>query len=126
MSTVEIEERLTDAQQAATSYVIHDVYTERLEQITRHGYSARSDDGWEGRELAQAGACYADAGGMSNRERMIYIPGVPPPTWPKTWPKDWWSPKTRRADLVRAAALLVAEIERLDRAEARLGTNARE
>jgi hypothetical protein len=32
----------------------------------------------------------------------------------------WWKPKDRRRDLVRAAALIIAEIERLDRdAEAR-------
>jgi hypothetical protein len=34
--------------------------------------------------------------------------------WP--WHDDWWKPKDRRRDLIRAAALIVAEIERLDRA----------
>jgi hypothetical protein len=39
-----------------------------------------------------------------------------PALWP--WGAHWWKPKTGRRDLVRAAALLVAEIERLDRINA--------
>lgn len=39
-----------------------------------------------------------------------------PDAWPTTWAEDWWKPKNPRRDLVRAAALLIAEIERLDRA----------
>ena len=38
----------------------------------------------------------------------------PPSYWP--WEPRWWKPKNPRRDLVRAAALLIAEIERLDRA----------
>jgi hypothetical protein len=34
--------------------------------------------------------------------------------WP--WDLKWWKPTTPRRDLVKAAALIVAEIERLDRA----------
>ena len=37
-----------------------------------------------------------------------------PVGWP--WHRQWWKPKNARRDLVRAAALIVAEIERLDRA----------
>lgn len=37
------------------------------------------------------------------------------------WHSRWWKPKDRRCNLVRAGALIVAEIERLDRAAA-LGT----
>ena len=33
----------------------------------------------------------------------------------KIWGLDWLKPKSPRRDLVRAAALIVAEIERLDR-----------
>jgi len=35
-------------------------------------------------------------------------------TWP--WAEKWWKPKNERRDLVKAAALILAEIERLDRA----------
>jgi hypothetical protein len=37
--------------------------------------------------------------------------------WP--WSLHWWKPKSPRRDLIRAAALIVAEIERLDRADSR-------
>lgn len=36
--------------------------------------------------------------------------------WPLSWAKSWLKPKDRRRDLIRAAALIIAEIERLDRA----------
>lgn len=35
--------------------------------------------------------------------------------WP--WDAEWWKPTDNRRDLVKAAALIIAEIERLDRAE---------
>ena len=38
------------------------------------------------------------------------------------WSKDWWKPKDKRRDLIRAAALIVAEIERLDRKIAMTGS----
>ncbi|HCE5729600.1 hypothetical protein ACP0KH_06585 [Pseudomonas aeruginosa] len=39
--------------------------------------------------------------------------------WP--WDKDWWKPTSARRDLVKACALALAEIERLDRAAASQG-----
>jgi hypothetical protein len=37
-----------------------------------------------------------------------------PARWP--WSQDWWKPTNPRRDLVKAGALIAAEIERLDRA----------
>jgi hypothetical protein len=34
------------------------------------------------------------------------------------WEKKWWKPSSPRKDLVKAAALLIAEIDRIDTAEA--------
>jgi hypothetical protein len=46
--------------------------------------------------------------------------------WPPTWGAEWWKPtgahddlNARRRDLVKAGALVIAEIERIDRALAR-------
>ncbi|HCF3475434.1 TPA: hypothetical protein ACHSVP_002604 [Pseudomonas aeruginosa] len=39
--------------------------------------------------------------------------------WP--WDEQWWKPSTARRDLVKACALALAEIERLDRATATQG-----
>ncbi|USI81344.1 hypothetical protein [Pseudomonas aeruginosa] len=42
-----------------------------------------------------------------------------PQAWP--WDEQWWKPSTARRDLVKACALALAEIERLDRAAATQG-----
>jgi hypothetical protein len=39
-----------------------------------------------------------------------------PEAWPENWSATWWKPKDRRQDLVRAGALVISEIERIDRA----------
>lgn len=94
-----------------------DVMNERLRQQDEEGWSAEHDDQHVDGDLAWAAVCYALHGS----------PGAKPPfgdgegslvraLWP--WDAMWWNPKDRRSDLVRAAALLLAEIERLDRAEA--------
>lgn len=63
-------------------------------------------------ELASAAACYAAATvGVNRLSQMISFTN-----WP--WGLDGWEklvvPKTRRQRLVAAAALLVAEIERME------------
>ena len=64
-----------------------------------------------------AAACYAATRPIYTYS-MEYADGVTgiirmDGAWP--WDSGWWKPKNRRHDLVRAAALVVAEIERLDR-----------
>ncbi|WP_243898094.1 hypothetical protein [Pseudomonas aeruginosa] len=84
-----------------------DVQAERRRQVEAEGWTPEHDDEHNGGELADAAACYAlSAAGWSTyaaRER-----------WP--WPLEWWKPSTARRDLVKACALALAEIERLDRA----------
>lgn len=107
---------------------LKDVATERTRQIVSEGWTARHDDTHSQGEMAIAASRYAMTAGVA--ARMLYSGDIPadkvdaahactpvPAGWP--WPQRWWKPKTRRSALVRAAALLVAEIERLDRAEAR-------
>lgn len=52
-------------------------------------------------ELARAGACYAMAPGQ---------PRLHPRIWP--WDAEWWKPQDVRRDLERAAALIIAELDR--------------
>lgn len=60
--------------------------------------------------MAKAAACYAlQSAAPGNHGDYLRF-------WP--WDSSWWRPKDARRDLVRAAALLLAEIERLDRAAA--------
>jgi hypothetical protein len=98
------------------SQAIDDVVTERLRQVDSEGFGPAHDDRYHNWELARAGVCYATVATHKDRTRKesakrAFAPG----TWP--WHLDWWKPKDRRRDLVRAAALLIAEIERMDRAE---------
>lgn len=81
------------------------VIAERFRQIEVEGWSAEHDDNHERGELAKAGATY-----------LLYA-GTASPTLPSTWPwqADWWKPANYRRDLVRGAALALAEGERFDR-----------
>lgn len=94
------------AAQPRETRAMRDVLAERQRQIDAEGWTPKHDDEHDAEEMAFAAACYctADAG------------DAPPAVWP--WEVQWWKPKDRRRNLVKAAALLLAEIERLDRAEA--------
>lgn len=87
-----------------------DVVAERQRQVDAEGWTAEHDDQWTHGELALAACCYTWPG---RQDRQPY-----PVLWP--WDPAWYKPKDRRRDLVRAAALLLAEIERIDRLEQRL------
>jgi hypothetical protein len=99
------------APQIVKSDALRDVVSERMRQVIGEGFGPEHDDAQKGGSLAAAAGCYAlftDA--YPNIEE-------PPPAWP--WGAKWWKPFEYRRDLVRAAALIIAEIERLDRAEAK-------
>jgi hypothetical protein len=88
---------------AATTPAALAVLGERHRQQQEEGWSLEHDDAYRGEELRWAAVCYA-----------LYMKQQNPPAfWP--WPPEWWKPRDRRANLVRAAALLIAEIERIDR-----------
>ncbi|MEM5449881.1 hypothetical protein [Paraburkholderia guartelaensis] len=84
-----------------------DVLAERARQIAQEGWTPEHDDKYRDHEMSCAAACYA-------MYTLAYPAGDPPPAWP--WAPDWWKPTTHRRNLVKAAALLLAEIDRLDRA----------
>ncbi|WP_235559826.1 hypothetical protein [Pseudomonas aeruginosa] len=91
-----------------------DVQAERRRQITAEGWTPEHDDEHADGQMAQAAGCYAlHAGGIGTdwpdgRQNGAAL------FWP--WDKDSWKPTTPRRDLVKACALALAEIERLDRA----------
>ena len=90
-----------------------DVLNERQRQILNEGYSNAHDDDHDAGELSGAGAAYA-----LNASCQLYpYHGLPLDEKPDSfiWDKKYWKPKSPREDLVRAAALLIAEIERIDR-----------
>lgn len=98
-----------------SSQAIKDVWLERERQITEEGWSAAHDDEHLPGHLARAGACYALYEASEAKAFSEWLLSVIRSIWPFEW--SWWKPKDRRRNLVRAAALIIAEIERLDRAE---------
>lgn len=86
---------------------------ERQRQIAIEGWTPQHDDAHRDGELAKAASCYAWMATQSDNMREVF--DSPPPTWPNDWSDEWWKPKDRLADLVRAGALIAAEIDRLQR-----------
>ena len=91
---------------------VDDVIAERQRQINVEGWTPEHYDAHSNREMAIAAACYALAAAHSDY-RLLGNPDF----WP--WDHKWWKPTTPRRDLVKAAALILAEIDRLDRSAAR-------
>ena len=83
------------------------IAAERRRQIDEEGFTPESDAMYAYGQIGYAASCYARYAGL----RMHH----PPKEWP--WFSTRWKPKSRREDLVRAGALIAAEIDRLDRAE---------
>lgn len=93
--------------------VIDEIAAERRRQVEVEGWTHVHDDQEHQQgELASAAACYAGHVGAIQSGLARRSDG-PPANWP--WDGEYWRPKTHRRDLIRAAALIVAEIERLDR-----------
>ena len=102
-----------------------DVLAERKRQIETEGWKPERDDVYDTGEMALAAACYAahsascaaikaphTARGVFVRTRSAqdFVGEM----WP--WSADWWKPSGHRRNLEKAAALILAEIERIDRA----------
>lgn len=81
---------------------------ERTRQIEEEGFTPDRDAGYVDRQLAFAALGYLEA--------ATHGPSFsPPPTWP--WSPAWWRPGNQLGSLVKAGALIAAEIDRLQRAE---------
>lgn len=97
--------------------VIDEIRNERIRQVTQEDWAHEHDDQWTEGQLAFAAGCYALHAGYQESCLDNGLEGFwkqPPAQW--SFGDGWWKPKDARRDLVRAAALIVAEIERLDRA----------
>ncbi|HBP5108593.1 TPA: hypothetical protein L5649_005851 [Pseudomonas aeruginosa] len=89
-----------------------DVQAERRRQVTAEGWTPEHDDAHSHGQMARAAACYALAGSSAPNDGTAAL--LVSLAWP--WDEQWWKPSTARRDLVKACALALAEIERLDRA----------
>lgn len=85
-----------------------DVLKERCRQVSDEGFTTDRDDAFTDYQLPRAAVCYAiNSAGLPPHRATLYWPFAPAA----------FKPVDRRAGLVKAAALLLAEIERLDRAD---------
>ncbi|KAB2730706.1 hypothetical protein [Brucella intermedia] len=91
------------------SAAARDLLAERHRQIEAEGWTPEHDDQHSNGEMARAASCY-----ITDKERA-YLPTIPL-KWP--WSDAWWKPDGYRRNLVKAGALILAEIERLDRLSA--------
>ena len=83
------------------------VVAEVFRQREVEGYSAQHDDDLKLGDLAAAGGCYAIASSWDDCE------DIPPCYWP--WTLYAWNPRDFRRNLVRSAALVIAEGNKFDR-----------
>ncbi|WP_337264370.1 MULTISPECIES: hypothetical protein [unclassified Serratia (in: enterobacteria)] len=109
----DVAQRTADLEQRLQQPALADVMAERQRQISAEGWTPEHDDEHEDGELAIAAASYALQAGA-----CPFGPLYNESDWPDFWPWDvrWWKPTNPRRDLVKAGALILAEIERLDRA----------
>lgn len=110
----------------AEADVLAEVRRQHTPKPSGEGYSdAFDDDVNDDREMAAAAAAYAMGASYSDyaRKSMTNQDHAGRPTrvydqWPAAWDWSQYKPTTARRDLVKAAALCINEIKRLDRAEA--------
>lgn len=92
---------------------VRDVLNERMKQSKVHGFSDAHDDEHDNGALVNAAISYAAPLAfepkMAPGDALVKVPSP----WP--WHANWWRPRGMRRNLVKAAALLIAEIERIDR-----------
>ena len=99
-------DRIAELEARAFNPAILDVIAERQRQQSVEGWTPEHDNAYQNSELADAAACYA----IHAHNQGFSVPAH----WP--WSPDWWKQSGARRDLVKAGALIIAEIERIDRA----------
>lgn len=96
----------------ALDRVIKDLRDEREAHLKREVFTNERDDSYIDHSLALAAAAYAIESTGDQYELADSV-------WPESWDRSWLKSTTSRRDLIKAGALIIAEIERLDRAEVR-------
>jgi deoxycytidylate deaminase len=91
------------------------IAAERRRQVEAEGWTPEHDDTHLEGEMIEGARGYLSAAFLAERGRSWN--GPPPPLWP--WNQSWWKPSDDPIrNLVRAGALIAAEIDRLKRVAA--------
>ncbi|MXN28738.1 hypothetical protein [Delftia sp. CH05] len=111
-----------DAPSKVLSQAARDVLAERRRQVEAEGWTSEHDDQHDEGEMCFAAAGYAAVASDNlqaisrgiDRDLTLDDNVYPPTNYP--WPRSWeFKPCTPRRALVKAGALILAEIERIDR-----------
>ncbi|MGS3503247.1 hypothetical protein [Citrobacter koseri] len=102
----QLKQRIAELEARAFNPAILDVIAERQRQKVVEGWTSEHDDKYGKSQLLWASSCYL----LNTIQPFNRIPM----DWP--WDSGWWKPTNPRRDLVKAGALILAEIERIDRA----------
>lgn len=99
-----------------SSNILDEILLERIRQWKDKEWSYAHDDQHGNGELGRAAAYYAACNAPSTYVVQSYSLALHlEAVWP--WDVKYRRPRPARENLIRAGALIVAEIERLDRAE---------
>ena len=91
------------------------IAAERRRQIEVEGWTPEHDADWDAGQLTGAARCYAKTAQLQVCRLVSHARGRPDFTWP--WDEAWWKPSDDPIrNLVKAGALIAAEIDRLQRA----------
>ncbi|EFN4745530.1 hypothetical protein D6910_03515 [Escherichia coli] len=102
------ENQIAELEARTFNPAILDVIAERQRQKAVEGWTSEHDDKYGKSQLLWASSCYV----LNTIQPFNRIPM----DWP--WAPEWWKPTNPRRDMVKAGALILAEIERIDRLEA--------
>lgn len=108
--------------------VLDEIGEERRRQVVEEGFDADHDDAELNGALSDAAAVYCVTSSMTSIEILAHRKFLREPDdrlagfasaatcwWPENWDPSWFKAQGGRRDLIKAGALIVAEIERLDR-----------
>lgn len=99
------------------------IAAERQRQVLQEGWTFDHDDEHDDGELIRAAACYLDTARM-REVQALHVHAISHPGWP--WAQAFWKPSDDPIrNLVKAGALIAAEIDRLQRAADRNPTKGR-
>lgn len=94
------------------------IKAERLRQISQEGWTPDHDDTHRKHELGLAALSYLNCAVSPDEEGDEN--GKARPCWDWPWAKKWWKPSDDPIrNLVKAGALIAAEIDRLERLKAK-------
>ena len=88
------------------------IASERFRQVTVKGFTPKHDAEHDDHSLLIAAACYLTEAASPRHMEWPKVPAE----WP--WGREWWNPSADPIrNLVKAGALIAAEIDRLQRHE---------